>query len=454
MGFSSPLYLSQYSMELVCLVKTDYDKLGWQERIVKLQQRELIICSITTVTEVFRLDEGCSLSVSEDSKTRVRLVAWPRIQGRRKKVDCWIESEETNIQKLQTFLESESIVPRQRKKVLVFVNPYAGTKKATKVWNDVKFIIEHAKVDSDVVFTERANHARDMIKDVNLENYSGVVSVSGDGLLHEILNGLSTRPDWEEVRQTFPIGVVPGGSGNAVHCSLMFQLKEKFADEATVAGLNIAKGFSQQADFIECETEQRKLVSIFGIAWGFIPAADLGSEVIRWMGPSRAYLWVAWRVLFPLFYAGKIEYLESTGDTEVDSVPVKLPNIEDPVPKDWKAESGEFLSVYVCKQSWLDYSALLVPDCRLDDGILWLVITRAPISRKEMVTWLMNVETAGHLLLEQTKMVKIRAFRLTPDTPAEGYNCPMTVDAERFDDGMIQGRIRPRGCRIMTKQSL
>lgn len=441
-------------MELVCLVKADHDRLGWQERIVRLQQREVIILTVSSVTEEFRLDQGCILSYSEESKTLVRAVAWPRICGKRRRVECLLETDEATIEQLKTFLESAQIVPKERKKLLVFVNPYAGTKKAKKVWSDVKYMIEHANIASDVVFTERANHARDMIKDANLEHYSGVVSVSGDGLLHEILNGLAARADWEEVRQKFPIGLAPGGSGNAVHCSLVFQLGEVFADEVAVAGLNIANGVSQPADFIECETKDRTFVSIFGIAWGFIPEADIGSEVIRWMGPSRAYLWVAWRMLFPVFYAGKVEYLEVTGDPEVDNIPVKLPKITDPVPEEWKAESGEFLNVYVCKQSWLDYAALLVPDCKLDDGFLWLVMTRGPVSRMEMMTWLMNVETAGHLLLKQTTMVKIRAFRLSPDTPADGGSCPMTVDAERFDEVLVQGRIRPRGCRIMTKQQL
>jgi len=438
-------------MELVCLVKTDQGKQGWQERLVKLEQGKIIICSVKSWTEKLRLEPGCYFYIPEDSGTQVKVAAWPKIGGKRRKVELIFESEDaSSFEKLKAHIKTTGTMQKQRKKVLVFVNPFAGTKKATQVWNNVRDIIKHANVDCEVVLTERANHARDMVKDVNLEKYSGVVSVSGDGLLHEVLNGLYARPDWENIRENFPIGVAPGGSGNAVHCSLMFQLGEHFSDEVTIAGMNIANGFSQQADYIECETQERKFLSIFGIAWGFIPEADLGSEVIRWMGPNRAYLWVGWRVLFPITYEGKIEYLEATGDPKIDSIPVELPNIKDPLPEDWKTESGEFFNVYVCKQSWLDYNCMLVPDCKLDDGMLWLVIIKAPVSRMEMVSWLLSLDTAGHLQMNQTKMVKIRAFRLTPDTPY----CPMTVDAERFDDRLIQGRIKPRGCRIMTKQPL
>jgi len=38
--------------------------------------------------------------------------------------------------------------------------------------------------------------------------------VSGDGLPHEAINGIYTRKDWKEAIN-MPIGVLPGGSGNA-----------------------------------------------------------------------------------------------------------------------------------------------------------------------------------------------------------------------------------------------
>ena len=42
------------------------------------------------------------------------------------------------------------------------------------------------------------------------DKYDGVVSVSGDGGLHEIINGLFRR---KEAMDSLPIGNVPGGSG-------------------------------------------------------------------------------------------------------------------------------------------------------------------------------------------------------------------------------------------------
>jgi len=62
-------------------------------------------------------------------------------------------------------------------------------------------------VDADVVYTQRAHHAWELMQKLPLGKYEAVVSVSGDGLLHEILNGLLDRPDWPEAVKT-PMAIV------------------------------------------------------------------------------------------------------------------------------------------------------------------------------------------------------------------------------------------------------
>jgi sphingosine kinase len=58
--------------------------------------------------------------------------------------------------------------------------------------------------------TTHANHAAEIIGEYNLEPIEGIVIVSGDGMLYEVLNGLLNRKDWNKVRN-IPIGVIPGG---------------------------------------------------------------------------------------------------------------------------------------------------------------------------------------------------------------------------------------------------
>ena len=55
------------------------------------------------------------------------------------------------------------------------------------------------------------------------EKYCGLIIISGDGLVHEVVNGLAQRSDWDDICD-IPMGIVPGGSGNALNCSILHQL--------------------------------------------------------------------------------------------------------------------------------------------------------------------------------------------------------------------------------------
>jgi diacylglycerol kinase family enzyme len=57
--------------------------------------------------------------------------------------------------------------------------------------------------------TEYSSHAKDIIKDLDLKSYDAIVTVSGDGIIHEVINGLLSRSDALEI--DIPIGVIPSG---------------------------------------------------------------------------------------------------------------------------------------------------------------------------------------------------------------------------------------------------
>lgn len=81
------------------------------------------------------------------------------------------------------------------------VNPNAGLGKCIDRWEIAEKIIKEYSVDYDVEFTSGPFQAEDLvIKAVN-EGYNKIVSVSGDGVLNEITNGLMKVP--EEKRKRF-----------------------------------------------------------------------------------------------------------------------------------------------------------------------------------------------------------------------------------------------------------
>ncbi len=87
-------------------------------------------------------------------------------------------------------------MPKKRK-ILVLVNPFSGRRMAARNWEIARPILEKAYIDMKVIMTERAGHAYDIVnQELKIGDFDGVVTVSGDGLIHEVVNGLYRRSDW------------------------------------------------------------------------------------------------------------------------------------------------------------------------------------------------------------------------------------------------------------------
>ena len=114
----------------------------------------------------------------------------------------------------------------KKKPVLVFVNPASGTKLATKMYTTIlKPALDSRGLRHDMIKTQYAGHARELIQGcADLQRYSAFIIVSGDGLVYEVTNGIYSRQDWDDIGCKIPLGLIPGGSGNALNCSLLRQL--------------------------------------------------------------------------------------------------------------------------------------------------------------------------------------------------------------------------------------
>ena len=195
------------------------------------------------------------------------------------------------------------------KPYLVLINPASGTKIATKIFKNVlRPSLEKDAIPYEMLQTEYAGHAKEIVQKKYMVNqYSGIVIISGDGLLHEVFNGLYAIPDGIKLMRDIPVGVMPGGSGNALNCSLLRQTKQNFdginglgTDDSLV---NVVQGIQLKQttglDFIEVETDGKKVLSFLGVTIGFIADVDLGTEFLRFLGYMRAYPAVIYRILFP-----------------------------------------------------------------------------------------------------------------------------------------------------------
>lgn len=125
-------------------------------------------------------------------------------------------NQEINNQLRQHFLN-------QQKKVLFIINPASGAGNAINVFEKkVVPVLKSSQIGYEVVVTSRQGSAFKFLKNLDqdkLFKWSGIVVVSGDGLLFEVFNSLMSRPDWKQVIK-IPVGIIPGGSGNGLSFSI------------------------------------------------------------------------------------------------------------------------------------------------------------------------------------------------------------------------------------------
>ncbi|KAH8036724.1 hypothetical protein HPB51_004238 [Rhipicephalus microplus] len=210
----------------------------------------------------------------------------------------------------QTFIPAE--LPAQRH-YLVIVNPKSGPGRSLEIFlHRVRPILAEADISHLLLVTERRNHARDFIKNLQLNQWSGILIISGDGLLYEVYNGLMERPDWE-LAIKIPIGMIPGGSGNGLARTISHAAQEPYISDPILAStLGIAKGRVAPLDLMKVETPSGPLYSFLNVGWGIMADIDIESEKLRAIGEIRFTLWAFWRVFNLRTYSGRISYLPAS----------------------------------------------------------------------------------------------------------------------------------------------
>ncbi|KAG1669286.1 Sphingosine kinase 2 [Nymphon striatum] len=216
-----------------------------------------------------------------------------------------------------TYSEEKFFV--KARKLLILVNPNSGPKKAKEIFNGrVKPILSESGINYDLIITERANHARDLVKSYDLHQWDGIVIVSGDGLIYEVYNGIMERPDWREILR-IPLGIVPGGSGNGLARAISYSMREPYDSSnimynSMAASLNLVRGRVTHMDLIKVMTAKETIYSFLSIGWGLFADIDIESEKMRSWGEARFMMRAFVRIAGCLrLYRGKLSYLPIEG---------------------------------------------------------------------------------------------------------------------------------------------
>ena len=329
------------------------------------------------------------------------------------------------------------------KRIKVLINPYGGAGKAAKLYaRDIEPIFAAAQCDVDVEHTAYRGHAVEIAEKLDENDYDVIATCSGDGLPHEVFNGLARKPNAIEALHKVAVVQLPCGTGNAMSWSL------NGTGSCSVAALNLVKGLRTPLDLASVTQGHRRTVSFLSQSIGLVADVDLGTDNIRWMGSASFTYGFLVRLLgkrvYPCEIAIKTEVADKASckahyaaavtrgrigagigtrhSSNSALIPTRtgLPDLQygtaqDDLPPDWTLlpypKLGNF---YSGNMSIMAESAPFFPAALPSDGLLDLITIDGDISRISAITLLFAVEKGTFFDNPHVNARKVSAFRVIP----------------------------------------
>ncbi|KAG2208311.1 hypothetical protein INT47_006167 [Mucor saturninus] len=347
------------------------------------------------------------------------------------------------------------------KRLKILVNPFGGQSKAKDIFQlQVKPILEAAKCILDVQLTEHQSHALEIARDLDIDAYDAIVTVSGDGIIHEVINGFIQRPDAREAMRKVPLGIIPAGTSNSFSISM---LGEKQGFDPIYTTLQVIKGRSLAIDLCSINYGDERFFSFLSHSFGISAYADLGTEHMRWMGDTRTVV----GLLGEIFKNKKYKVQASLCIVESDKAKLKknyditkggsawipvnpstgavtdtMPPLNEPVPDNWTTLEEHISFFLTSKVPLLNRGMLSHPYASPNDGLLDLLMVRSGKSLAKQLSVFTNIDTGKHIDLDIVEYSKIKAFRLTPILKP-GKTAYVSIDGEHAPVKTFQVEVHP-----------
>ncbi|XP_030571680.1 sphingosine kinase 2 [Drosophila novamexicana] len=252
----------------------------------------------------------------------LRFRSFDTFEDNMREADRWYRALRWQLHQTLEDIFVERIGEARRRRVLVLLNPKSGSGNAREVFNmHVAPVLNEAEVPYDLYATKHSNYAIEFISTSRLDDWCTIIAVGGDGLFHEIVNGLLRRADWAQVLDNIALAIIPCGSGNGLARSIAHGYNEPyFSNPVLGAALTAISGRSSPMDAVRVELQNRVMFSFLSIGWGLISDVDIESECIRMFGYQRFTIWTLYRLANLRTYNGKISYLLADETQEPQSM--------------------------------------------------------------------------------------------------------------------------------------
>lgn len=351
---------------------------------------------------------------------------------------------------------------QRKKRLKVLINPFGGQGSAQKWYlRDIEPIFAAARCEIDVERTLYQGHAVEIAENMDTDAYDVIASCSGDGLPHEVFNGLGKKPDATRALSKLAVVQLPCGSGNAMSWNL------NGTDSTSLAALCTVKGIRTPLDLVSITQGDKRTLSFLSQSLGVVAEVDLATEHIRWMGSARFTYGFFMRVLkktkYPCDLAVKIDIptksairehyrRELTNRASIEDrrdnssllnqdqslPPLVCGTVSSPMPQDFTPiPSTKLGNFYAGNMALMAPGANFFPATLPSDGHLDLVTIDGDISRMDLIKSFLSVENGNFFEQPHVNYRKISAYRITPHGD-KGY---ISIDGERVPFEPFQAEV-------------
>ena len=265
------------------------------------------------------------------------------------------------------------------RKFYLTLNPHGGQQKGPKLLKQILPILDAANIDLTIIETTYAGHANELAHQLDFDGYDGMIVIGGDGTMHEVVNGMLTRPD----KKQLPIGLIPGGTGN----SFMHDLDLMNPIDATKV---IIGGNTQKIDVAEVNINHVIKYAFNIIGWGLVTDVGNKAEKWRWLGEARYTLLSVFEVLK---YKPRLATLILDDDEIIDN----------------------FTFIIGCNTMYTGKGMKMAPKAKLDDGLMDIVVVRHGPSRLKLLTMLPKVYDGTHINSPILEYYQVSEFSVIPE---------------------------------------
>jgi diacylglycerol kinase family enzyme len=368
------------------------------------------------------------------------------------------------------------------KRVLVTINPGAGKKKALEIFKRAKDVLKANGILFSLFISKKRddvkNHLSEMSLD-KLQSLNGIFCFSGDSHIHEVLNGLMTRNDFNLNESDIAIAHFPCGSG----CVLSEYITKITNSTNTIDSVlaSVCRWRTTSIPLYEYQIEsldgsQSTIYSFLSLNIGFFADIDIESEFLRFMGHNRFNFYGLWRFLILKNYWLKIQWKQQNMDSthgfgsfkdviepemtvssneksnknfffkKFKKIPLEIIPEQSSIYEDCPAEplteltssySGKLFSVLITTLPFLGKNYLCSPSLLHSLGNFNIQIAPTSMGRSAFYSYISKHEnhySPNHPLLidEYSDEVSISLYDLEKYSVKKPHNIEMVIDGESY----------------------